>query len=279
MKRLIMTLTAFCILFTGQAFAKGIGAQVESGMKDFFKANQIPYDVKIEEIKKLKEPKGLSFIKMTIIDPKTGRTQEQFVFSDGKYIMPDVLTVKGNQSIKDKLQFEAAKKVKLDYSKLTLMEGNKNAKHKIVKVSDFQCPYCKRAYVYLHNEIKKRNLDVAVYMMHLPLGFHKKAKLYASIFEAGKMMGKDFGGELYATTKKHDEMEDKALIEMYAKKSGNPAKFRGLVKSPSIAGKIDMQAKMAGSMGITGTPHIFFDGKPVGGFKQSLYKLALDGMK
>ncbi len=157
-------------------------------------------------IEKLKEPKGLYFIKkMILTDNKSGREQEQLVFTDGKYIMPDVLTINTNTSLKDVLTFKTTEKVDIDVSGLTIMDGRKGAKHTIVKVSDFQCPYCKRAYVYLHNEIKRRNLDVAIYMMHLPLEFHSKAKLYAAIFEAGAEMGKSFGGELYATDKQFDE--------------------------------------------------------------------------
>jgi len=279
MKKLILMLIIMTVLSWGQAFAKDIGSDVEKGMKKFFAENQIPLDIKINVIKKLEEPKGLYFIKMTLRDDKSGREQEQYVFTDGKYIMPDILTVDSNTSLKDYLTFESAEKVNIDVSKLTLMEGKKNAKHIIVDVSDFQCPYCKKAFAYLSEEIKRRNLDVAVYMLHLPLQFHEKAKLYATIFEAGMQMGKNFAADLYATDKATDEKTDDAIIEMFASKTDNPAKFKTLLKSPSIAGVINEQSKLAGELGITGTPHLFFDGKPVGGFKQSMYNLALDSFK
>jgi len=279
MRKLILSLMAFAILFTGQAFAKDIGAKVENGMKKFFEANNIPLGLDIEVMKKLKEPKGLYFIKMTLTDKKSGRTQEQFVFTDGNYIMPDVLTVDTNTSIKDKLEFEMAKKVDIDVSKLTLMDGNPKAKHVIIEVSDFQCPYCKKAYAYIHNEIAKRNLDVAVYMMHLPLQFHPKAQLYAAIFEAGKELGRNFSGELFRTDKTFDAQTDEQIVSHFATLSGNPIKFKALVKSPSTIGKVTMQSKMAADLGITGTPHLFFDGKPVGGFKQSMFNMGLDSLK
>lgn len=279
MRKLILALMAFTILLTGQAFAENIGTKVEKGMTKFFAENNIPLGIKIEVIEKLKEPKGLYFIKMTLSDKKSGRTQEQYAFTDGDYIIPDVLTVDSNTSIKDSLMFKSAKKVDIDTSKLSFFEGNKNAKHVIVKVSDFQCPYCKRAYAYLHKEIAERKLDVAVYMMHLPLDFHEKAMLYATIFEAGMQMGKNFGGELYMTDKKFDAQSDEQIIDYFAAKTGNPEKFKTILKSPSIKGKIEAQKKMAGDLGITGTPHLFFDGKPVGGYKESLFNLGLDSFK
>ncbi|PLX66355.1 MAG: hypothetical protein C0602_11890 [Denitrovibrio sp.] len=278
MKKLMMLVVFTVLTFTG-AFAEDIDAKVEKGMKKFFAENNIGLEVDIDVIKKLEEPKGLYFIRMTLSEKATGRSQEQLVFTDGKYLMPEILTIEGNTSIKDILTFEAAEKVDLDLSKLTLVKGSKDAKHVIVTVSDFQCPYCKRAHAFLQSEIKKRGLDVAEYMMHLPLGFHEKAKLYASILEVGLDMGINFSDELYATDEKTDKMSDEAIIDIFAKKTNDPKKFKELLKNPSILGKINAQAKMAGDLGITGTPQIYFDGKPVGGFKQSMYILALDSMK
>lgn len=279
MKKLIFIITVFTALTFQGAFAQDIAGQVEKGMKQFFADNNIPLQVEIDLIKKLEEPKGLYFIKMVLKDPSSGRVQEQLVFTDGKYIIPDVLTIEGNTSIKDVITFESGEKVDLDLSKLSYVEGNKDAKHVIVTVSDFQCPYCKRAHAFLKNEVKRMGLDVKFYMMHLPLGFHEKAMLYAKIFEVGQQMGVNLVDELYATDEKTDKMSDDAVIEMFAKKTKDPAKFKSMLKNPSLAGKINAQAKMAGDLGITGTPHIFFDGKPVGGFKQSMYRLALDSLK
>ena len=166
MKKLILALIAFTILFTGQAFAENIGAKVEKGMTKFFKDNKIPLTIKIDVIQKIDDPKGFHFIMMTLTDERSGRSQEQFAFTDGKYIIPDILTIDSNTSLKDKLMFDSADKVDIDVSKLTLVSGNKNAKHVIVEVSDFQCPYCKKAYAYIHNAIEQKKLDVAVYMMH-----------------------------------------------------------------------------------------------------------------
>jgi protein-disulfide isomerase len=279
MRKLILALIAFTILFTGQACAENVGAKVEKGMTKFFKENNIPLSLKIDVIQKIEEPKGLYFIMMTLKDERSGRTQEQFAFTDGKYIIPDILTIDSNTSIKDKLMFDSADKVDIDVSKLSFFGGNKNSKHVIIEVSDFQCPYCKKAYAYLHEAIENEKIDVAVYMMHLPLSFHPKAMLYASIFEAGSELGVNFGGELFATDKEFDAKSDEEIINIFAAKTKDAEKFKALVKSPSIKGKIEAQAKMAGDLGITGTPHIYFDGKPVGGYKESLFDLGLDSLK
>lgn len=279
MKRLaLITLTILCVAW-GSAFAQDIGTQVQSGMEKFFAANHLTLAVKIDVIKELKNPKGIAFIKITFKDPKSGRTQSQYSFTDGKYLIPDFVSIDSNTSMKDTLIFNNAKKVDFDMSKLSYVEGDKNAKHVLITVSDFQCPYCKRAYVYLHNEIKRRHLDVAIYMLHLPLPFHPKSMIYAKIFEAGKMMGKNFAEELYATNEKFSSQKDDAIITHFATETGNPAKFRELLKSPAIVKKINEDMQLAHKLGISGTPHVYFDGKPVDGFKESMYDLGLDSFK
>jgi protein-disulfide isomerase len=280
MKKLTFIILAFMMMIGGNAFAQDVKSQAEGLMKQFFAEQGLTnLEVNIKVIKKMEAPEGLYFIEMMMKDKRSGRTQIQQAFTDGKYLVPDLIDIRTNSSVKDVLAFETIKPVKLDVSGLTLIDGKKSAKHVIVKVSDFQCPYCKKAYNYLHQRIKKENIDVAVYMMHLPLDFHKKAVIYAKVLEAGLMMGKNFSTELYNTTKEFDAKSDAEIKNYFAKKSGNPDKFKKLMKSPSIKGKIEAHKKLAGSLGITGTPHIFFDGKAVGGFKQNMYDMALDSFK
>jgi len=276
MKRLIIMIFALAVMTTGGAFAD-VADQVEKGMNKFFADNNLTYiEMNVEIVKKMDAPKGVFLIKMNLTDKRNGRQQEQYVFSDGKFIIPDILTVDSNTSVKDMVLFEMTEKTDLDLSKLSLMSGSKNAKHVIVEVSDFQCPYCKKAFAFLKNEIERRNLDVAVYIMHQPLEIHDKARLYAAIFEAGLLSGENFAADLFATDPKMDQMSDEEVINVFAGKVKDPAKFKSLVKSPSVVAKVNSNSELATSLGITGTPHVFFDGKGVGGFNQAMFKMALD---
>jgi len=279
MKRIITAVLALMMMFSFSAFAD-VRSDLESAMTKFFKEkNMTNLSIKINIIKKLDDPAGLYFAKMTLTDSQAGRSQEQYLFTDGKYIYPEIVRADTQQNIKDKLIYEVTPVTKLDLSRLTFMEGNKNSKNVIVKVSDFQCPYCRKAYNAVHEILKHEKVDAAVYMMHLPLSFHPKAMLYAKVFEAGLAMGKNFGAELYSTTAETDKKTDAEIIGMFAVKSGNASKFKSLVSSKSIQDKIDAQAKLAGSLGITGTPQIFFNGKAVSGYNPEMYIMAIHGMK
>lgn len=280
MKRITLLLTVLFTLFCFNAFAGDAASDLQASMAKFFKdKNMTNLSVKVEVLKKLDNPKGMFFVKMILKDAKSGRTQEQFVFTDGNYIVPEIIDAASQTNIKDRLIYDNTPKTNLDVSKLTFMEGNKNSKNVIVKVSDFQCPYCRKAYAAVHEILGREKVDAAVYMMHLPLSFHPKAMLYAKIFEAGLQMGKNFGGELYSTNEAFDKKADDQIIEAFAQKSGNPAKFKSLVTSKSIADRIEAQTKIAASLGITGTPQIYFNGKPVAGYNPDMYYTAIKDMK
>lgn len=280
MKRILIAVMALMMAFAVSAHADvatNLKAQMQKFMKDK-KITNLSIDVKV--LKQLNDPKGMYFVKMTLKEAKTGRTQDQFVFTDGKYIYPEVIKADTQMNIKDELLYSATPSVKLDMSKATFMEGNKKSKNIIVKVSDFQCPYCRRAYQAIHEIMKQSGKDAAVYMIQLPLAIHPKANVYARIFEAGLLVGKNFGADLYNTDQKTDALNDAKTINLFAAKTGNPTKFKQLVNSKAIKAKVAAQSAYASkTLGITGTPVIYFNGKPVSGFNVDMYLLAVKGLK
>jgi protein-disulfide isomerase len=280
MKRITAVMTVLLLALSFNVFAADVKTNLENSMKNFFKSQKLTTLVPtVTVVKKMDKPAGLYFIKISITDTKSKRSQEQYMFSDGEFIIPEIVSAANNVSIKDKLVYDATPKSNIDLSKVTLFEGKKGAKNTIVVVSDFQCPYCRKAHAVLRGMLAQAKPDVAVYMMALPLAIHPKAPIYSKIFEAGLALGKDFSDELYSTDQATDSKTDAQIVDMFAAKSGNPAKFKSLVNSKEIAAKIDAQAKYAASFGITGTPHIFFNGKAVGGFNPDMYEMAIRDMK
>ena len=270
---LVITITAACYAEKSEMVQPTVSVTetLKSNFDQFFSSrnmNNVTYE--FEEITPIDLEKT-KFLKITFRDGTN--TQEQFVFTDGTYIILDITEVATGAGIKDKLAFKYNKPADIDLSKLTLAYGSRNAKNYIVEVTDFQCPYCRRAHDYLKDKLKDK--DVAVYLVHFPLNFHPKAELYARVFEAGAAQDVSFYDELYDTTPDFDSKTDEEIIEYFAAKTVDSAAFKLAVNDHGLSVKVSEQMKMAQSMGIAGTPALYFNGKLVSGYNTSMIDLAI----
>jgi thiol:disulfide interchange protein DsbC len=128
-----------------------------------------------------------------------------------------------------KLKQVDLKKIPLDDA---LIMGNPNAKYKVIVFSDPDCPYCTK----LHKEIKKvlaKRKDVAFYIKLFPLAMHPEA------YEKSKTI---------VCEKKISVLED----AFAGKDIGKPKCKTGKT--------IDNNIKLAGELGITGTPALILPG-------------------
>jgi len=251
----------------------------EKMTKFFAEKNMKGIDVSIKEVAPVKEMPGLTFVKLIITDTKSGKSQIQHAFANDSFLVPNVIDVAKNQPLLDLYEFKYTDGEDIDVSDLSILKGKKGAKNTIVMVSDFQCPYCRTAKAYIYKKLEESGKDVVVYMLHMPLPFHKQAVLYAKIFEAGLMMGKNFSDELMATQPGFDKKKEAEIVKHFADKTGDAKKFGELLNSKEIINKINAQIQTSQKLGIRGTPHVFFNGKAVGGYKTHLYDIAIGTFK
>lgn len=284
MKKVTNLLLIFLFVFISSSFSiaaseaeiiNSLSKNIASSMKI---RNGVDVIVKVDILKKIDKPQGYYFIKLSFYDKKNPKelAGEQFIFSDGAYIIPDIMNVEDMGSLAKELSFEFSKR-DVNVNGLTPILGKAGAKNVIIEVSDFQCPYCIKANEYLHNKLKNRN-DVVVYLMHFPLrNMHPKAEILAKIFEAGMALGKNFGNELYNVA--NHGKSDVVLINEFATKSGNPKKFKELVASEQIKNKVLNAEKQAKELGISSTPTLFVNGKMISGFDTVLIDKAISEFK
>ncbi|BAI80653.1 conserved hypothetical protein [Deferribacter desulfuricans SSM1] len=274
MKRfLFVTLLIISLSFT--AFADVKTDLLKNIKLNFQKRGLKGVEVNAKVLKKLDSPKGFYFVKINIKDKKRNKQATQYLITDGKLVIPDIIELQNGKSFVKDLTFEYDK-VDIPTKDLTLMQGNKNAKHKIIKISDFQCPFCRRAYKYIEPKIKD-NKNIALYMLNYPLPIHKKAMIFAQVFEAGMKMGYNFADDLYSG--KYDNKQDSEIIDEFAKKTNDPARFKELIKSQEIKDRIERQKKIAEKYGFRATPVLVFDGKKVEGFDPNLIEKGLNSFK
>lgn len=260
-------------------------------------------NVKVEKLADIEEMPGFAYVKITI--DRNGAKQTSNAFTNGRILVDgQIFDLKDKSSLTSILSFEYAEPKDIDVSKLTLAGGKKDGKTVIVEITDFQCPYCIEANKLFKEKLANKS-DYALYIMHMPLDMHLNAKTMAMIFEAGMKMGINFKNDLFAfnaepllkqeadnytkTTgisnftnediAKIAKAVDAKIIETFAAKTKDAAKFTALVNSPDIAKKVEDASSQALALGERSTPSFYINGKNIQGYNAPLLNKVLDNIK
>ena len=140
------------------------------------------------------------------------------------------------------------------------VKGSEDAIITIVEWSDFQCPFCNRVSPTLAQIEKEYGDKVQIAFKHLPLSMHTKAKAAHIASEAAHRQGKfwEMHDKIFADQR---GMSEAKYLE-YAKELGlDMNKFEADLESESVAQAVENDLKMASSLGVTGTPGFFVNGR------------------
>lgn len=148
------------------------------------------------------------------------------------------------------------------------IKGNENATVTLLEFADFQCPACVVYYPTVQRLEKEYGEKVKFIFRNYPLTqIHPNAMFAAQAAEAAGKQGKFW--EMHDLLfEKHDEWADEsdptAKISAYAKDLGlDEKKLIEDAKSQEVADKIKKDIDSGNSLGITGTPSFFLDGRKV----------------
>ncbi len=205
-----------------------------------------------EELKKA-EGKGLK-----------GDALYREIIKDGK---PAVAKTNGSKADEDPNKVYSIK-----LSGKEAVKGAENPKVTIIEFSDFQCPFCSKAFSTLESVAGKYKNDVKVVYKNMPLGFHKEAKPAALFAHAVKNLYGDekffqLASILYA---KQNEWKNNSeeKFEAYAKEIGADwAKVKAEIAKPETEAAVSEDIREAGSNNLRSVPTFFVNGKKVGGAK------------
>jgi protein-disulfide isomerase len=144
------------------------------------------------------------------------------------------------------------------------VRGDPEAKLAVVEFSDFQCPFCSRSVKTLDQIAQTYGDKVRIVFKHLPLEMHTKARPAHAAAEAAFRQDKfwEMHNKIFAH---QDEMSPEKYRE-YARELGlDLARFDRDVADPELVKRIDADAAEAASLGVTGTPAFFVNGRYVPG--------------
>ena len=153
------------------------------------------------------------------------------------------------------------------------IKGNKNAKITIVEFSEYQCPFCSRVEPTMKQVLDTYGDKVRVVFKHNPLSFHKDAPGASAAALAAGSQGKFW--EMHDILFENQRALQRDKLEGYAQEIGlNMEKFKADLDGDKFKAQIDADIAQARSLGASGTPTFFINGKklrgaqPFASFKQ-----------
>jgi protein-disulfide isomerase len=147
--------------------------------------------------------------------------------------------------------------------------GPDDAPVTIVVFGDFECGYCVRGNTTMEALRERYGSRLRLVYKHSPLAFHSHAFVAARASVAAQAQGKfwAFHDALYARRAKFDDDE----IQTIAKEVGlDMKKFRKAMESLELDRAIEQDLSLAMSLGVSGTPAYFVNGRAVSGAQPEL---------
>jgi protein-disulfide isomerase len=146
-------------------------------------------------------------------------------------------------------------------------QGPDDALVTIVTISEFECPFCKRVEPTLHELREKYGKDLRIVWLNNPLPFHKNATPAAqAALEAHAQGGNDKFWKMHELLFENQKALTRENLEKFAQQVGlNMAQFRKALDGDKFKDVIEKQQTLAKSLGATGTPAFFINGRNLRG--------------
>lgn len=140
------------------------------------------------------------------------------------------------------------------------VKGDKNAPVTIVEFSDFQCPYCAQLLPTLKEVLKAFPKKVKLIYKQYPLPFHAQAKNAAKASLAAGEQGKFW--EMHDIIfENFTKLSPEKFVEFAGQIGLDVAKFTADYNSDKYEKQIQEEIALGNSVGVTGTPTLFVNGK------------------
>lgn len=149
------------------------------------------------------------------------------------------------------------------------VKGSADADITIVEFSDYECPFCARAFAQSLTTVNEYIADgkVKFVMKDYPLPFHPQAQKAAEAAHCARDQG---GDEAYYQM--HDALFTSGVeggeptFNQYAKDQGlNAAKFSACLSSGKFESEVKADLDYGSTVGVQGTPAFFINGRMISG--------------
>jgi protein-disulfide isomerase len=142
--------------------------------------------------------------------------------------------------------------------------GPEHAPIEMIEFSDFQCPFCLRAYPTLMKVLDTYGDRIRFVYRHYPLKNHPRARPAAEAAQCANEQGKfwPYHNLLFGTP---GHLEDAELKKSAASLGMNPEQFNACVDSHKYAADVDADIAAGDEAGVSGTPAFYINGRVLSG--------------
>jgi protein-disulfide isomerase len=143
-------------------------------------------------------------------------------------------------------------------------KGPAAAPVRIIEFSDFECPFCLRAFPIVGQVLSAYGDQVRLVYRHYPLPNHPNARPAAEAADCAAEQGKfwEFHDRLFADQTRLGVGD----LKQHASALGlNTAQFNDCVDTRKFAQQVDADIAAANAAGVSGTPAFFINGRPLSG--------------
>jgi protein-disulfide isomerase len=237
-------------------------AQSEDALIKYFrKKNNLPptANVTIEGLKESAHFKGSKEGTLNIAGPQGTRAMTFVASPDLKYVVV-------GEVVDTTIDPAKAVMAKIDL-KGEPFKGAKDAQVTIVEYSEFQCPFCKRGFDTIENQVLKQyEGKVKFYFRSFPLPFHPWAMPASIAAECAKVQKPDAFWKIYESFFTHQaEINPQNVKEKateFLKDTGiDMAKWNSCYDNKETAAQVNKQHDEGAALGVTGTPAFFINGR------------------
>lgn len=228
---------------------------------------------KVAEIRP-SEAAGLAEISVVITNPQGSNLNKLYVTADGKYALTGEILPFGAKPFADARE-------KLEKGVNGPAKGPAKAPVTIVEFSDMQCPHCKEAAPTIDQLIAQEPAAHFVFQ-NFPLPAHNWAEKAAEYVDCvGRSSNDAVWKFIQKTFDEQDNITESNAVEKLkaiAAASGvNSEQIAACAGKPETKARVEASVKLGKSVGVTGTPTLFINGRMLpGGAPVDLLKKIAD---
>jgi protein-disulfide isomerase len=208
---------------------------------------------------------GLSGCRGTALNGDLEAQVLQIIRDNPEVVIESVQTYqKEKQAVEEKAKNETAQKLLADRDTAigkSPKTGAEAGEVLLIEFSDFQCPFCANAHEVVTKFMDKHKDRVTLVYKHFPLiQIHDQAVPAALASWAAMQQGK-FWEYHDALFKNQDRLGDELYLEIAKDLKLDLDQFQKDIASPEAATAVQTDLKLAGELGLSGTPTFFMNGK------------------